>query len=93
MGTFLGSFGTRHGYLDLTGPIAQHVAGRVIADIEHADGFRGLKRDIVEISPSLSWRLADNKTLLIDFNHRDLELKPDNYGILFDNRAPLKIHH
>jgi len=87
MGTLLGSFGTRHGYLDLTGPIGQRVAGRVIADIEHADGFRGLKRDIVEISPSLSWRLADNKTLLLDFNHRDLQLKPDNYGIVFDNRA------
>lgn len=87
MGTLLGSFGTRHGYLDLTGPIGKRVAGRVIADIEHADGFRGLKRDIVEISPSLSWRLADNKTLLMDFNHRDLELKPDNYGILFDNRG------
>ncbi|MBK6617611.1 MAG: TonB-dependent receptor plug domain-containing protein [Nitrosomonas sp.] len=89
MGTFLGSFGTRNGYLDLTGPMGQRVAGRVIADIEHADGFRGLTRDIMEISPSMTWNIANNKTLRIDFNHRDIQVKPDNFGILFDARGDL----
>ena len=40
-GTMLGSFGTRNGYMDVTGPIGQSFAGRVITDLEHADGFRG----------------------------------------------------
>lgn len=89
MGTFLGSFGTRNGYLDLTGPMGQRAAGRVIADIEHADGFRGLTRDIMEISPSMTWNIDNNKTLRIDFNHRDIQVKPDNFGILFDARGDL----
>src|SRR3569623_1905393 len=70
-GTMLGSFGTRIGHLDVTGPMGQRFAGRFITDLEHADGFRGLKRDIFEISPTLLWHLADDKTLLIDFDHRE----------------------
>lgn len=89
MGTFLGSFGMRNGYLDLTGPMGQRAAGRIIADIEHAEGFRGLSRDIMEISPSMTWNIANNKTLRIDFNHRDIQVKPDNFGILFDARGDL----
>jgi iron complex outermembrane recepter protein len=86
-GTMLGSFGTKNGYFDLTGPVGQSFAGRLITDVEHADGFRGLKRDIVEVSPSFIWRLADDKTLLIDYDHRDIHIKPDNYGILFDGNS------
>ncbi|WP_232297913.1 TonB-dependent siderophore receptor [Nitrosospira sp. NpAV] len=86
VGTMLGSFGTRNGYLDLTGaiPYMPNMAGRVIANMEHTDGFRGLERNIVEASPSFIWRLAPNRTLLIDFDHREMKIKPDNYGILFD---------
>ncbi|SEK36541.1 TonB-dependent receptor [Nitrosovibrio tenuis] len=90
-GTMLGSFGTRIGYLDATGPIGQSFAGRFITDLEHADGFRGLKRDIFEISPSLMWRLADDKTLLIDFDHREIKIKPDNYGTLFNFNSQLVV--
>lgn len=88
-GTMLGSFGTRIGHLDATGPIGQSFAGRFITDLEHADGFRGLKRDIFEISPSLMWRLAGDKTLLIDFDHREMKIKPDNYGTLFNFNSQL----
>jgi iron complex outermembrane receptor protein len=90
-GTLLGSFGTRHGYADVTGPIGQNFAGRIIADLEHADGFRGLKREIFEISPTLLWRLADDKTLLIDFDHRNIHIKPDNYGTLFNFDSQLVV--
>ena len=83
-GTMLGSFGTRNGFVDLTGPLGQRFAGRAIANLEHTDGFRGLERNIFEASPSLLWRLADDKTLLIDYDHREMKIKPDNYGILFD---------
>jgi iron complex outermembrane receptor protein len=83
-GTTLGSFGTRNGFVDLTGPLGQRFAGRAIANLEHTDGFRGLERNIFEASPSLLWRLADDKTLLIDYDHREMKIKPDNYGILFD---------
>ncbi|HJT50795.1 MAG TPA: TonB-dependent receptor, partial [Nitrosospira sp.] len=85
-GTMLGSFGTRNGYVDVTGaiPYLPNVAGRLIADMEHTDGFRGLERNIVEASPSFTWRLADDKTLHIDYDHREIKIKPDNYGILFD---------
>jgi iron complex outermembrane recepter protein len=90
-GTMLGSFGTRNGYVDVTGPIGQSFAGRVIADLEHADGFRGLKRNIFEISPTLMWRLADDKTLLIDFDHREIHIRPDNYGTLFNFNSQLVV--
>ncbi|SFO39878.1 TonB-dependent receptor [Nitrosospira briensis] len=85
-GTMLGSFGTRNGYVDVTGaiPYVPNVAGRLIADMEHTDGFRGLERNIVEASPSFIWRIAPDKTLLVDYDHREIKIKPDNYGILFD---------
>lgn len=85
-GTMLGSFGTRNGFLDVTGsiPYMPNVASRLIANMEHTDGFRGLERNIVEASPSFIWRLAPDKTLLIDFDHREMKIKPDNYGLLFD---------
>ena len=86
VGTMLGSFGTRNGFLDVTGavPFMQNMAGRLIANMEHTNGFRGLERNIVEASPSFIWRLAPDKTLLIDFDHREMKIKPDNYGTLFD---------
>lgn len=85
-GTMLGSFGTRNGYVDVTGaiPYVPNVAGRLIANMEHTDGFRGLERNIVEASPSFIWRIAPDKTLLVDYDHREIKIKPDNYGILFD---------
>ncbi len=89
-GATFGSFGTGNGHIDLTGPMLNKaVASRLIVDGEHTDGFRGLKRDIVEVSPSLAWHIADNKTLSIDFDHRDAKITPDNYGIVFDGQGKL----
>lgn len=88
-GTMFGSFGTLNGYLDVTGPMGKSFAGRFITDLEHADGFRGLKRDIFDISPSMMWRLADDKTLTVDFDHREIKIRPDNYGTLFDFNSQL----
>lgn len=90
-GTMIGSFGTYNGFVDLTGPVGDRVAGRIISDIEHADGFRGLERNIYEVSPSFIWRLADDKTLLIDYDHRDINIKPDNYGTVFDGNSQLSV--
>jgi iron complex outermembrane receptor protein len=90
-GTMFGSFGTLNGYLDVTGPMGKSFAGRFITDLEHADGFRGLKRDIFDISPSMMWRLADDKTLTVDFDHREIKIKPDNYGTLFDFNSNLVV--
>lgn len=86
VGSILGSFDTRNGFVDLTGPLSvkHNLAGRLIGSVEHTNGFRGLERNIVEISPSFSWRLAPNKTLLVDFDHREIKIVPDGYGILFD---------
>jgi iron complex outermembrane receptor protein len=90
-GTMIGSFGTYNGFVDLTGPVGDRVAGRIISDVEHADGFRGLERNIYEVSPSFIWRLADDKTLLIDYDHRDINIKPDNYGTVFDFNSKLSV--
>lgn len=86
VGTTFGSFDTRAGYIDLTGTITQGVTGRLIADTERTDGIRGLSREINEFSPSVAFNYADNKTLLIDVDIRDIKAVPDNYGILFDSR-------
>jgi iron complex outermembrane receptor protein len=60
------------------------LATRMIADVERSDGFRGLSRDIKEILPSFAWTIDADKTLTVDIDHRDIEVTPDNYGIVFD---------
>lgn len=84
VGTTFGSFGTRNGYVDLTGPIAVGINGRLIADTEKTDGYRGLAREISELSPSVAFNYATDKTLLVDIDVRNIKVVPDNYGILFD---------
>lgn len=87
VGTTFGSFSSRAGYIDLTGTITEGVTGRLIADAERTDGIRGLGREISEFSPSVAFNYADDKTLLIDVDVRDIKVKPDNYGILFDSKG------
>ncbi|MGB4812742.1 MAG: TonB-dependent receptor [Methylophilaceae bacterium] len=87
LGTTLGSFNTRDAYMDLTGTITQGVTGRLIIDTEKTDGIRGLGREITEFSPSVAFNYADDKTLLIDVDVRDIKMKPDNYGILFNSKG------
>jgi iron complex outermembrane receptor protein len=83
-GVLAGSFGTFGTYADVWGGPGPNLATRLIADIEKSDGFRGLKRDIKEISPTLAWTIDADKKLTVDYDHRDIKIKPDNYGILFD---------
>ena len=56
----VGSFGLRRGELDLTGPIADRLAGRLVVAGETSSGWRdhvGLDRTV--IAPSLTWRPND----------------------------------
>lgn len=89
VGTTFGRFGTFNGFVDLTGKIADDVAGRLIVDSEHTDGYRGLNRDITEFSPSVRWNIDETKTLTVDIDRRSIKIKPDNYGILFDNKGKI----
>ena len=89
VGTTFGSFATRGGYVDLTGTMTEGVTGRLIVDTERTDGIRGLGREISEFLPSVMFNYADDKTLLIDVDVRDIKVKPDNYGILFDSKGKI----
>lgn len=88
-GTTVGSFDTYNGYADITGPIMRGVAGRLIADSENSAGFRGLERSIKEVLPTLAWNWADDKTLTLDLDARDIDIKPDNFGIVFDSHGKI----
>ena len=88
-GALAGSFGTWGAYADTYGAIGTNLAARLIADVERSDGFRGLGRDIKEISPAFSWAVADDKTLTLDFDHREIKVKPDNYGVLFNSKGQI----
>jgi len=89
VGTTFGSFGTRNGYIDLTGAITDKVNGRLIIDSEKTNGYRGLGREITEISPSVAFNYAEDKSLLIDVDVRKIKVTPDNYGILFDSKRKI----
>ncbi|MDP3405112.1 MAG: TonB-dependent siderophore receptor [Brevundimonas sp.] len=55
-----GSFGLRRGEVDVTGPLGQSLAGRLVVASETSDGYRdtvGLDRTVV--APSLTWRPDD----------------------------------
>lgn len=84
VGALAGSFGTWGAYADVWGGISPNLAARLIADVERSDGYRGLGRDIKEISPSFTWTIDADKSLTLDFDHREIKVKPDNYGVLFD---------
>ena len=84
-----GSFGSKAGSLDLTGPLTENLAARLIVNHDERDGWRGLSRQINEFLPSLTWKIANDKVLNIDYDHREIKAKPDNYGILFDSRGKL----
>lgn len=92
VGAMVGSFGTVGGYGDAWAGISPNLVARIIADVEKSDGYRGLKRDIKEISTSFTWTIDADKSLTFDYDHRDIKVKPDNYGILFTaqrNLAPV----
>lgn len=60
----VGSFGLRRGELDLTGPLSETLAGRLVIAGETSSGWRdhvGLDRTVV--APSLTWRPNDDLRL------------------------------
>ncbi|MGO4329122.1 TonB-dependent receptor [Cupriavidus sp. 2TAF22] len=89
IGAFGGSFGTWGTYVDVGGPVSSQLSTRLIADYEKSDGYRGLSRDIKEVSPSFAWAYDTNKTLTLDYDHRDIRIVPDNYGIVFNNQGKI----
>lgn len=80
---WVGSFGTVGERLDITGPLSSSVQGRAIYNHEESQGFRGLSRHIQEFMPTLSWQIMDDKRLTLDVDYRDIQVKPDPYGIQF----------
>lgn len=84
VGTTVGSFGTLNATADITGPLSDTVAARLIVNSEKTDGWRGLSREILEVLPSLTWNIHHASTLTVDYDHRELKVTPDNYGLLFD---------
>ncbi|MBI1892351.1 MAG: TonB-dependent receptor [Burkholderiales bacterium] len=89
IGILGGSFGAWGLYGDVWGGIGENLSARLIADAERSDGFRGLSRDLKEVSPSFAWSIDADKTLTVDFDYRDLKVKPDNYGIVFNFQQQL----
>lgn len=79
----VGSFGARGMTLDAGGALGG-LPTRLVANAERADGFRGLSRDLREFLPSVAWSIGTDKVLTVDFDHREIETRPDNYGIVFD---------
>ena len=60
----VGSFGLQRGELDLTGPLGETLAGRLVMAAETSDGWRdhvGMER--TAIAPSLTWRPTDDLRL------------------------------
>lgn len=84
LSTRVGSRGTVQATADATGPLSSTVAARVIVNTEKTDGWRDLSRDIKEVLPSLAWSITEASTLLVDYDHRELKVTPDNYGLPFD---------
>ena len=88
-GASYGSFATRNAFADVTGSIADNAAGRLIVNTEKSNGYRGLDRELLEFLPSISFDLAENRTLLIDVDYRKSQITPDNYGIPFNFQRKL----
>lgn len=85
----IGSFNTRIGSADVTGAIGKNAAARVILGHEESDGWRDLSRKIDQAKATVLWRIDDDKSLTIDYDHRDIKIKPDNYGIVFTAQGTL----
>lgn len=85
----VGSFGTLIGGADVTGAIGKDAAARVIIGHEETDGYRDLSRKIDQVKATVLWKIADDKTLTVDLDHRDIKVKPDNYGIIFNAQGKL----
>ena len=84
-GVSVGAFGTYETYVDVGGAPAEGFPTRFIAGYQHSNGFRDLEKDIWAVLPTVSWKPDQNQTWTLDYDHREAEIVPDNYGILFSN--------
>ncbi|RZI86521.1 MAG: TonB-dependent siderophore receptor [Rubrivivax sp.] len=89
LSTTVGSFGTLNASADITGPLSDKVAARLIVNTEKTDGWRDLSREILEVLPSVTWAINNSSTLSVDYDHRELKVTPDNYGLPFDNKRQI----
>lgn len=65
-----GSFGTRRAEVDVTGPLAPTLAGRIVVAAEESDGYRdfvGISRRVV--APSLTWAPDEDTRLTALVEH------------------------
>ncbi|ATP28753.1 TonB-dependent siderophore receptor [Chromobacterium violaceum] len=84
-----GSFGGGAGF-DLTGPLSDHFAYRLIGDLDESGYWRNFgnsRRKL--IAPSLAWQDGADQALLA-YEYQDF-LTPYDRGTLFVNGAPLNI--
>ena len=88
-GAVVGSHGTKGVFADVSHALGTGLSGRIIANIEDTSGYRGLSRDMKEISPSLRWAYHDGKVVSLRYDHRELHVTPDNYGNVFDATGQL----
>ena len=77
-----GSFETLSATIDVTGPVTDRSAFRVIGNYERSDGYRGLVRRYVDILPSVAVTIGAH-ALSFDYDHRDQRAVVDNYGLPF----------
>ena len=86
-----GSFDTRRAELDVTGPLTDTLAARIVVAAEDSDGYRdftGLKRRVV--SPSLTWQPSDSARLTYVAQHMIFDA-PFDRGVPAINGDPLAL--
>jgi len=84
-----GNLGLRQVTADITGPLSEDLAGRLIFNDYHADGIRGLESNVRELSTKLDYRLNASNRLAFAWDHRENENAVDNYGILFNTSGQI----
>ena len=87
----LGSFDTRRVELDVTGPLSETLAARLVVAGEESDGYRdhvGLDRRV--ISPSLTWRPTETLRLTYIGQHIHYD-SPFDRGVAAVNGDPLAL--
>ncbi|MCF7686961.1 MAG: TonB-dependent siderophore receptor [Cephaloticoccus sp.] len=83
LGLQFGDYSTSRAEIDLTGPISEKIAYRMIAgysDIGYEVDFA--KDETTTIAPSLLFQLAPKTTLLLAMEYQDLKSVPDTGAIL-----------
>ncbi|HEX7890275.1 MAG TPA: TonB-dependent receptor [Ramlibacter sp.] len=85
----VGGLGTRQVTADITGPLSEAWAGRIIANDYHTDGYRGLRSDVRELVGKLDYVPNGTDRVSLGWDHRENRGVIDNYGILFNTRGQI----